>query len=309
MKRHLLLFSVLLMLSPLMWTGCKQEEPNPSLLEYLESDARLSSFRELMALTQLDTTLNGSFFYTLLAPDNDAFAAFLAAHSYGSLSEVPMDSLRAIAIYHIQIGWIERSEFTTNYYTTPAPGLDNQPLALYVQNDDGEIVLNNVAKMAPISLTARDGQIHLLDGVMTPPTLLDLLSFAPRFETMYEGMLAAGYADTLAEAQEITLFAVRNEEFAAYLNEVGADSLGEFTRPEQRDLLGYHIMDEFKTYRDMELMAPAQSFPTMNPDRDVISILNSIGTILLNDRGRLLLLDIHGTNGVMHLVDRVLEIP
>ena len=299
----------LLLALPLVLGGCKREEPNPSLMEYLESDARLSSFREMLALTNLDSTLNGRFFYTLLAPDNDAIAAYLAANQYASLADVPFDTLQRLAIYHIQVGWIERTEFVTNYFTTPAAGIGNNPLAIFVENDNGAITLNGSAKMAPVSLSARDGQIHILDGVVEPPTLLDLIRFTPRFATMYDGFVRSGYADTLASEMEITLFAVRNEEFETYLDAEGVDSLAELSRPQLRELMGYHIMDDFKIYQDMERMAPAESFPTMTVDRDRLSILNALGTILVNDQVRLLLLDIHATNGVMHLVDRVVERP
>lgn len=71
------------------------------LFEKIKSNSSFSSFAEGLERANLVQFLDEGGLYTVFAPTNEAFTAFLSARGYSSVSAVPADELFKILSYHI----------------------------------------------------------------------------------------------------------------------------------------------------------------------------------------------------------------
>lgn len=89
--------------------GCKKEDiyERPSwlagkLYSQVEAKPELSTFAECIRLVGYDSIINRSGSYTVFAPDNAAWDAYLDNHSqYNSISDIPLARLAEIVKFHI----------------------------------------------------------------------------------------------------------------------------------------------------------------------------------------------------------------
>ncbi len=136
MKKYSFILSCLLGAS-LFFVACKDDQPEElkSLLEIAGSHAELSTF--LVAIDRADLTgnLDGNGSYTVFAPTNAAFAAFLAANGYTQLEDVPIATLKQLLRYHMVIGPLKSDGITAGYVASLANfGTTSSALKLYVEN-------------------------------------------------------------------------------------------------------------------------------------------------------------------------------
>ena len=106
-----------------------------SIVETAIASPQLSSLVAAVTQAGLVDTLNGPGPFTVLAPTNDAFDAFLAANGFNDLSEVPNDVLTQVLLNHVISGNVASSTLTDagdGYTNTLADGPDNSKLSLYL---------------------------------------------------------------------------------------------------------------------------------------------------------------------------------
>ncbi|MBT8295425.1 MAG: fasciclin domain-containing protein, partial [Gramella sp.] len=110
--------------------------------------AEANGFSSLVAAVEaagLTATLDGDTEYTVFAPSDEAFAAFLTANGFASLDEVPTDLLELILLNHVQPGSIRSTDLTTGYIESLAeagPDSDNpENVSLFI-NTDGGVTIN-----------------------------------------------------------------------------------------------------------------------------------------------------------------------
>ena len=84
----------------------------------MKSQPQLSTFALCVELTGYDTIIDRSGSYTLFAPSNDAFAAFITEHpEYTSVNDIPLHELNEIVKYHIvQNPWTKEQLRTLDVY-------------------------------------------------------------------------------------------------------------------------------------------------------------------------------------------------
>jgi len=91
--KTLLFYLPILLVGSLFITSCGDDEDEPPVelsIAQLASDTDdLSSLTAALERADLFSTLNGNATYTVFAPSNTAFSAFLTANNYSSLDEVP----------------------------------------------------------------------------------------------------------------------------------------------------------------------------------------------------------------------------
>ena len=58
-------------------------------------------FLEAAELSGFKPILDGKSVATVMAPDNDAFAAYLEEHGYVSVKDIPTDDLKKLIGYHL----------------------------------------------------------------------------------------------------------------------------------------------------------------------------------------------------------------
>jgi uncharacterized surface protein with fasciclin (FAS1) repeats len=119
----------------------------------------------------------------------------------------------------------------------------------------------------------------------------------PQLSTLVSAVTAAGLADTLNQAEAITLFAPTNDAFA----KIPADTLKSVLADKKAltDILTYHVVPDRRTSADLD----AGSFKTLQGG--TITTAATGDTYTAND-ARIVCGDLTTSNAVVHVIDTVL---
>ena len=236
---------------------------------------------------------------TVFAPTDDAFEAI--GLNQRNIATVP--NLEEILLYHV-LGDVVYSTQLTNGFVTTLNGS-----AVEVNLDSG--VMINDSNVISADIQARNGVIHAIDQVLLPPAdnLLELAeSFDPEFSILVDVLELTGLDTVIANGGPFTVFAPTNDAFVSLLGELdGFNSLEDFDTPEDIDLLTnvllYHVVDG-RVYSSDLSSGPINTLNGMvDLDLDTLTLTdaNNREVGLISD-----LLNVQATNGVVHVIDRVL---
>lgn len=109
-------------------------------------------------------TLKGEGPFTVFAPTDDAFAALPAGLVDALLLEKNKDVLVQVLTYHVVAGAVHAADVTAG----DVASLEGSAIA--VTTTDG-VVLNGSAHVVTADVAASNGVIHIIDAVITPPSL------------------------------------------------------------------------------------------------------------------------------------------
>ncbi len=125
----------------------------------------------------LTDTLKGDGPYTVFAPTDAAFQAYLDANNMTRDDLLNSADLTSILQYHVVSGKVTSDELA-NYRSTDNPDLiivptmdDGEKLNITFAND-GTAVINGTAKITLTNVEAANGVIHVIDTVLTPPSMM-----------------------------------------------------------------------------------------------------------------------------------------
>lgn len=109
----------MLILFLLIFTNCNREkeeyfaEPDwlqKPLYEVLKNEGRFNSYLACIDRTLYAAQLKEGGYFTLMAPNDDAFSAFLRANNYASINDIPQDEVNKIVAYSIlQSYWLSEN--------------------------------------------------------------------------------------------------------------------------------------------------------------------------------------------------------
>ena len=267
------------------------------------------------ALTAADgdllTTLSGGNF-TVLAPTNDAFAAFLSANGFASLDEVPTDVLSNILLNHVITGSVMSTDLASagsGYTTTNATNMDGDNLSLYFTTSSG-VEFNGQSSVVLADVPASNGIVHVVDAVIGLPTVVTFATSNPTFETLVAALtrddLGEDFVSILSTTDEpspFTVFAPTNDAFASLLSELGVNSLGDIDAATLELTLATHVVVEANV-RSGDL-TNGMNITTVG-DALTVSLDAGPQLIDLNDRiANIIAVDVQAYNGVVHVIDKV----
>jgi uncharacterized surface protein with fasciclin (FAS1) repeats len=130
------------------------------------------SFETLVAAVTaagLAETLSGEGPFTVFAPTDDAFAALPEGLVDCLLLEENVDPLTAILTYHVVGGAVMSTDLTDG----PVPTVQGEEIT--VDLTDG-VTLNDSVSVVAADVEASNGVIHVIDGVLVPPSI-DVAAF------------------------------------------------------------------------------------------------------------------------------------
>jgi uncharacterized surface protein with fasciclin (FAS1) repeats len=117
----------------------------------------------------LGETLSGEGPFTVFAPTDDAFAALPDGLVECLLLDENIDPLTAILTYHVVAGEVLSTDLTAGPVATV------QGEEITVDLTDG-VTLNETVTVAAADVEASNGVIHVVDGVLVPPSI-DVAAF------------------------------------------------------------------------------------------------------------------------------------
>lgn len=297
------------------FSSCSDDDDNtpmqPQPLNIVETALATPSLSSLVAALQaadgdLITVLNGSGPFTVLAPDNDAFAAFLTANGFNDLSEVPTDVLSQILLNHVISGNLMASDLTglgSGYRSTSATGAGGNPMSIYFNTSSG-VRFNNVSSVTNADITTSNGTVHIVDAVIGLPNIVTHATANPELSSLVGALTAGGntvFTDLFSSTTtEFTVFAPNNAAFGAYTNPNGYDL---------NNVLANHAIVG-ATAISTGLSNSYQTTAATNVDGDALSLyINTDNGVMLNGTSEVVLADIIATNGVIHVVGDVIDLP
>jgi uncharacterized surface protein with fasciclin (FAS1) repeats len=307
-----LLFSLLFLSAlSLAFTACKDDDDDAdpkNIVELAQATPDLSILVEAVIHADLVSVLSGTDKYTVFAPTNAAFNTLLSGLGVTKITDVDKNTVKAILLYHVVAGDVKSTALTTGYVNTAGTfGANN--LSLYVNTGSG-VELNREAKVTTADVAAENGTVHIIDKVLTLPTVVGHALGNPNFTTLVLALtrpdLGVNYVNLLSGAGPFTVFAPTNAAFAALLTELNVPNLDAIPAATLNKVLQYHVVSGANV-RSSQL-TQGQTVTTYG-GVDTFTIGLTGGASITDESGRksnIIVVDVQGTNGVVHAIDKVL---
>jgi uncharacterized surface protein with fasciclin (FAS1) repeats len=139
-------------------------------------------------------------------------------------------------------------------------------------------------------------------------SILDRTATNPNLSLLHTALIRTGLNDTFANAGTYTFFAPNDEAFNLYLTNNGFTSIETIPITDLRTLLLYHALNTKVT---LQLVSNGY-LKTLGKDEEIESLdlfVEAAAPVLLNGIANVTEQDLEADNGVLHIIDSVLELP
>lgn len=278
----------------------------------------LSSLLAALDRADLTNTLKGEGPFTVFAPSDEAFSSFLSANGFANVDAVPTATLQQLLLNHVVSGRIDSAPLTNlqrNYLETLADGPGTSKLSMYFDATDG-VKINGSSTVTKEDVVAENGIIHVVDQVISLPTVDTFVSADTNLEIFGTALDAAGVVsdlpDDLKESSSgpFTIFVPVPVAFEALL---ATNDDWNFVSDIEENLLAavleHHVLNG--NVRSSDIMTGE---PLTTLEGDAITIESKDGVLEITDgsgnEGAIIgPADIQGTNGVIHLLTNQVLLP
>ena len=280
-------------------------DPEPNIVEVAQADPRFSILVEAVVAADLQGTLSGTGPFTVFAPTNDAFAALLGELGVSKaqlLANKPL--LTAVLTYHVLPAKVEQAAVPVGKPITTVQGgifkVESVSGALTIT--DGR---NRATRISATNVAAANGVIHVVDRVLLPAdkNIVQTAVATPDFSILVEAVTAAGLGGTLSGTGPFTVFAPTNAAFAALLAELGVSKEALLAdKALLTKVLTYHVLPARVLKADVPVGAAITTVQgqTFTVDSS-LSITDANGR-----RAKIAATDVLASNGVIHVIDKVI---
>lgn len=273
--------------------------------------ANLSILVQALVKADLATTLQGAGPFTVFAPTNEAFTAFLANTPYATINDVPKDALTQILLNHVVTGAVKSTDLTTDYIKTLAKGTASttNTLSMYVNTSSG-VKLNGIATVTTADIMASNGVIHIVDKVIDLPTIVTHAAANANFSTLVSVLNRSGqpnFITALSGTGPFTVFAPTNTAFTSLDAELAPGGIAGVSAANLTKVLQYHVVSPANVLAASltegqlvtPILTPAQTFTIqLSGGAKIKDANNRISNIIITD--------VQCSNGVIHAIDKVL---
>jgi transforming growth factor-beta-induced protein len=259
------------------------------LVDLAASDPRFETLVGAIVDAGLESTLRGPGPFTVFAPTDDAFEALGV-----DLSSLDQAELAEILTYHVVSGSVP---------SDAVPPLADSVAGFTLFFDTSSGVDVNSATVTEADLQASNGIIHVIDGVLMPPNIVDAVGYAGLGELgAAVGAADPAVATLLTSDSELTVFAPTDAAFQAIASVTAGLSQAELTA-----VLSYHVVPAAVT---SDAVPPVAGSGLLNEWGYPVSLMfDTSSGVVVNGGSTVVTADIKVTNGVIHVVDTVLLPP
>jgi len=296
-------------------TSCGDDDPvvttpeEMTIAEIVQGNDDFSSLLAALEKTSLTAVLNGTDAFTVFAPGNAAFSAFLTAKGFASLDAVPTEVLTQILLNHVVAGNVKSTDLSTGYFDNLASEATTaNNLKLYIDTNSG-VTINGESTVTTADVEASNGTVHIVNTVIDLPTIVTFAVTNPDLSILVQALTRASfgttYTDILAGAGPFTVFAPTNEAFVNLLGLLELNSLDEVDDVTLQTVLNYHVIAGANVLAGT--LTDEQSAETFQGQSITIDLDN--GAQIKEGAGgpsNIIATDIQASNGVVHVIDTVL---
>lgn len=308
-KSKLSLLTVfMLSLTLVFFSSCNEEEtpmPDPNIVQVASANTNFSTLVAAVQTAGLAETLSGTGPFTVFAPTNDAFNRFLSANSLTADQLLASNGLGETLTYHVVGASVPSSAVSAGKVTS----VSGDPFYVSIAPNN-EIWINGNAKITATDVAASNGIIHVLDYVITPPTqniaeiaIASSTAAQPEFTQLVAALVRANLAGAFQGGfdDDFTVFAPTDAAFQNLYAALGVTSVDEIPLETLTAVLQYHVVPARAFSQDLREGA---SLPTLLTGQNLTVNLSNLQ---INDSGLVAeALNIHATNGVIHVINKVL---
>lgn len=303
-----------LLVAPLVFISCNNDDDNVltqqlsdnprNISEIISETSDLSTIAGALESANLLETLESTSTYTVFAPNNTAFSSV----DVSSLSDAELTN---ILLNHVLL--TTTADFTATmsqgYLTSLATGPNGNNLSIFT-NTTGDISINGNSTLEKEArdIGATNGIIHVVDNVIMPPTIVDHVLANPDFSMLANAVVKADLVDALAAAGEddlFTVFAPNNAAFEKFMMDVngafGWASLDDIPADVLTQVLLYHVINGSNV-----ISADVDGTTQTSMQGEGFSINQGQIDDASYDNAGIVLTDVQGINGIIHVVDKVL---
>ncbi|AQG79691.1 fasciclin domain-containing protein [Spirosoma montaniterrae] len=308
-----------LVLAPLLFTvllltvaSCKKDEdttePLQTIDQLISTNSQFTILRAAVARAGLSGTLSGNGPFTVFAPNDAAFAA--AGFNAAAINALDPGVVGAILQYHVLAGRTESGAIPTAVNTSVQTSAGSS--AFITKTSSGSVSING-ARVVQANVPASNGVVHVIDRILIPslgniPAMLTTVSTlfpTATFTILNAAVTRAGLGGALTGAGPLTVFAPTD---AAFVSAGFPLSTVQGTAPTAlANILTYHVVSA-RGYSP--LLTNGQSLTTLQTGTVTMGVSGTGVTVTGRGNGgtasRVILPDVSATNGVVHVVDRVL---
>lgn len=291
--------------------------PDKTMLSLIQNSPHLSTLFTAIQAADLVKTLGGDAEYTLFAPSDAAFKGLGIGKDTSLLLPANKDKLVQLLRYHMLPGRQPSDQLPMNQ---PIKTLEKNTINI---GSRSPLIVNQVSA-ATADVPATNGMIHIINKVLLPPQFefpdKDVMQLARTDRQMKEFqkfVLAAGMEQDLKSAGPFTVFAPINEAFTSLDSGVYAALLRAENRDALRRILKYHVIAG-KT--DSTVLTYGRNLDTLEGGRILVTPWTELGwqgiayegfspPVTLNLDVQVKTSNALVTNGIVHMVDKVLVPP
>lgn len=285
----------------------------------------------IKAGTDVTDVLSGSTQITVFAPTDAAFVAYLdvanEAAAITAVNGLSADEAADLLTFHVIAGTkIESGDITDGTTAVTTARADNNKA--FVTKSASGVTINN-ARVTTADVDASNGVIHIIDAVLTPPggdviAVATSEANAANFGILAAALTRANLITTLQGAGPFTVFAPTDDAFLATLRVVydspelteeeainvinGLDgSSTPLSLTALTDILLYHVVSASGYSINLTNNQVLTTVKAAAPNTVTIGIGASVTVDgLASEPSTVTAANISTTNGVIHVIDRVL---
>lgn len=297
------------------FVACNDDDPvvvETNTIVDVAIDNNLTSLVAAVRRANLDVTLAGPGPYTVLAPSDAAFSAFLQANNFNSLTDVPVDLLRNILLNHVISGELMSTDLTTGYANTNATSdASGTNMSIYINTENG-VSFNGISNVGIANVEADNGVVHVVDAVIGLPSVVTFATADPNFSILVEALTRENdftYVETLSTPNgtapaPFTVFAPINDAFVDLLAELQLNALSDVPKATLTSTLNTHVVAGANVLESNL----SDNMPVSTLGGGLTVNLTSNGATLTDSNNRvssIIATDVQANNGVIHAINKV----
>jgi uncharacterized surface protein with fasciclin (FAS1) repeats len=257
----------------------------------------------------VSTLSNVSASLTVFAPTDAAFTALATQLGYASatalVEALPASALANILSYHVLPTRKTAAALSSGGATQATVyTFEGAPATLALNTSAGVTLTDaalTTAHVTQADIPASNGIVHVIDKVLIPPGVLNIVQTAqvnPIFSTLVGAVVQANLQGTLSGAGPFTVFAPTNDAFAAIASTVAGLSNAQLTT-----VLTYHVLSSQVLAANIPFGTPVATLAGQNItiNASPLSITDTTAT-----PAPIVATDVRASNGVIHVISKVL---
>lgn len=302
MKNQQFLQKILVGLSLILFvgSGCKKDAPAPTTIaDIVNTNTNFSTLKAAVEKAGISSALSSGTL-TVFAPDNAAFEA--AGITASTLQSLTAAQVADILSYHVLPVVVKSSDVPVSDAVVSLQGKK-----VFASRNANGVFVNGI-KVKSADISASNGVIHAIENVLIPPTqtIQQIAAGNPNLSLLVAAVSKAGLLNAIGADGKLTVFAPTNAAFnAAGFNssaDINAASTSLITTVVSYHILGTNVFasDLVNGATATTLQGGTLTIGLTPPSVKITTSTNPVSNINLDG------VNIVATNGVVHLINRVL---